>query len=396
MKILQLCNKVPFPPKDGGCIAMNNFTQGHTVKVLAINTPKHLVEMNELPAEYHSKTNIEAVFVDTSVKLAGVFLNLFSSKSYNVSRFYSSAFEKKLIELLTAEKYDVVQLESIYVSIYVDAIRKYSSAKVVLRAHNVENLLWKRTASQISNPLKQAYIRMLANKLEAYEKSVIKKVDAIAAITDADTRWFKSNGCINPVETFPFGIEFKSLGADHKSQKKELSVFNIGAMDWMPNVDGLKWFLKDIWKNIHKQHPQIKLFLAGRNMPAWLSGLNMQNVIVEGEVADAHQFMRLNSIMVVPLLSGGGMRVKIIEGMALGKTIVTTAVGAEGIAYRNNEHLLIADTAAEFAEAVNKCISDTAFAENIGKNASSLVEDHYDNQKICKRLTDFYQTLISK
>ena len=130
-------------------------------------------------------------------------------------------------------------------------------------------------------------------------------------------------------------------------------------------------------------------------MPEWLRSLKMQNVIVEGEVPDSHKFINSKSIMIVPLTSGGGMRVKIIEGMALGKTIIATAVGAEGIEYENGKDILIANSEKEFVNTIDKCLNDLAFSDNIAKNARVLVETKYDNQKICNRLSDFYKTLLN-
>jgi glycosyltransferase involved in cell wall biosynthesis len=99
--------------------------------------------------------------------------------------------------------------------------------------------------------------------------------------------------------------------------------------------------------------------------------------------------------MIVPLTSGGGMRVKIIEGMAFGKTIISTAVGAEGIDYTNGKDLLIANTENEFAEAIEKCLNDIAFSDSVGKNARVLAETKYDNQLICNKLSDFYKSLLN-
>ena len=117
MKILQLCHKVPFPPKDGGCLAMHNLTiglidEGHEVKVLSINTKKHFVDISKLSEKYTQASQIEAVYVDTDVKIVEAFVNLFKDESYNISRFYSLDFEKKLIEVLKQNKFDIVQLES--------------------------------------------------------------------------------------------------------------------------------------------------------------------------------------------------------------------------------------------------------------------------------------------
>lgn len=400
MNILQLCNKVPFPPKDGGCMAMNNLTQGllnegHKVKILAINTKKHFVEIEKLPANYRSSTNIEAVFVDTTVKPAAAFFNLFSSKSYNIIRFYSKTFEKKLIDVLKAESFDIIQLESIYVSMYVDVIRNYSKAKIVLRAHNIEYQLWELAAQQSGNPLKKAYLNLLARRLKKYELNSLNGIDAIAAITANDENCFRKAGFSKAIETFPFGIDIPKNSEAMEQQEDYLSVFHIGAMDWQPNIEGLKWFLSQVWDKVHAKHPELKLYLAGRNMPVieW-EQLNKPNVILIGEVEDAQKFMRSKGIMIAPLLSGGGMRVKIIEGLSLGKTIITTKIGAQGINCENNKHCILAADADEFTEAISKCITDYEFYKNIGENAKILAAEHYNNADICNRLTQFYQRLL--
>jgi polysaccharide biosynthesis protein PslH len=400
MKILQLCNKVPFPPKDGGCIAMNNLTQGLIdqgckLKVLAINTKKHFVDINKLPSDYRSKTNIEAVFVDTEVKVIPAFFNLFSNRSYNIERFYSKAFEDKLIAVLKAEQYDIVQLESLYVSMYVDVIRRYSKAKIVLRAHNVEYQLWEQNAQLESNPLKKIYLNILAKRLKQYELNSFKMVDSIITITKQDECFFKQFGFSNAIKTVPFGIELEKFIHNYSLKESPNSLFHIGAMDWQPNIEGVFWFLNKVWKQVQLKIPSVQLFLAGRNMSAELKQQNIPNVVVVGEVENAADFMRSKGLMIVPLLSGGGMRVKIIEGMALGKTIISTTIGAEGIDYVNNKNIIIADTPDEFVDAIGRCLNDTSFAKSIGNNARLLVESKYDNKMICKELFSFYQRLIA-
>jgi glycosyltransferase involved in cell wall biosynthesis len=400
MNILQICNKVPFPPKDGGCIAMNNLTQGmievgHNVKVLAINTKKHFIDIEKLPRTYRSKTNIEGIFIDTNVKIPRAFLNLFSTKSYNIERFYSKTFEQKLIELLKSETYDIIQLESLYVSIYVDVIRKYSKAKIVLRAHNIEYKLWEHAARSAKNPLKKVYLNLLAKRLKRYELNSLPSFDAIISITKKDEDLFKITGFVNAIGTFSFGIDFKKSSENNSPVVEYPSVFHIGAMDWQPNIEGVDWFLNKVWGILNIKHPHLKLYLAGRNMSDRMKHLNKPNVIIVGEVENAKNFIQSKAVMIVPLLSGEGMRVKIIEGMALSKTIVTTSIGAEGIDCKNNTHCIIADHPNEFAEAISKCISDKIFYDEIGKNAKLLAFQQYNNDDICKRLTQFYQILIN-
>lgn len=399
MKILQICSKIPFPPKDGGSIAMNILTHGlinagNQVHVLAVNTPKHFIDDNDIDEAYRKKTNYHSVFIDTTVKPLDAILNLFSSESYNIIRFKSKAFETVLIEQLQKEKYDLIHLETLWVTPYVDIIRKHSKAKIVLRSQNVEFMIWERLAEDAGSPLKKMYLKLLAKRLKKYELTLLNKYDAIATITELDSVVFKKMGCTIPIYHVPFGIDLEKYKMDTSITEKP-SVFHIGAMDWRPNADGINWFLKSVWPNVVDKHPSVKLYLAGRNMPEWMMQLKMTNVVVEGEVPDSHKFINSKSIMIVPLTSGGGMRVKIIEGMAFGKTIISTAVGAEGIDYENGKNLLIANSEKEFAEAIEKCLNDSNFSDTVGKNARILAETKYDNQLICNKLSDFYKSLLN-
>jgi glycosyltransferase involved in cell wall biosynthesis len=396
MKILQVCSKIPYPSKDGGSIAMNILTEGliacgNQVSVMAMRTPKSDIKDEVIDPSYRKRTNYRAVFVNTSVKPLPAFIHLFSGKSYNITRFYSKRFENTLKNLLTTEHFDIVQLETLWVTPYVETIRKYSRAKVVFRSHNVEHIIWKRLAEVATHPLKKWYLKLLANRLKKYEISMLNKYDGIASITELDALKFKELGCTIPVVHIPFGITLSHYTCTGSPAFP--SLFHIGAMDWMPNEEAIRWFLKKIWPEIHLKYPDLNLYLAGRNMPPWLLELKMKNVQVLGEVQNAVEFINSKSIMIVPLQSGGGMRIKIIEGMALEKTIISTTIGAEGIACQNKVNILIADTEKEFEQAIDLCMANKKLSETIGKNARLLVESTYDNRKICERLFEFYQTL---
>ncbi len=398
MKILQVCSKTPLPPIDGGSIAMNILTTGllkcgHDVHVLAISTPKHLVDEKLIDKQLFEKTNYASVFIDTSVKPLNAFVNLFSNQSYNIIRFYSKEFENVLIKTLSKNRYDIIHMETLWVAPYIDVIRKHSIAKVVLRSQNIEYLIWERLATDCSNPIKKWYLKLLAKRLKKYEYDVLNKFDGIAAITDIDATHYKKMGASIPIIHAPFGIDLEKYALD-QSLTEYPSIFHIGAMDWMPNSDGIKWFLNSVWNKVNERHPSVKLYLAGRHMPEWLMKVNQPNVVIEGEVPDAQKFINSKAIMIVPLASGGGMRVKIIEGMALGKTIITTSVGSEGIAYEDEKNILVANTAEEFVKAIDKCLADKIFYDLMGYNARKLIEQKYDNFVICTKLSDFYKSLI--
>ena len=196
-----------------------------------------------------------------------------------------------------------------------------------------------------------------------------------------------------PVLTAPVGISMEQY-PDQSDASQSLSLFHLGSMDWRPNHEGVKWFLDDIWKNIHDKFPSLKLFLAGKKFPAEITARKEPGVICEGEVNDAHAFMLGKQIMVVPLKSGGGMRVKIIQGMALGKTVISTSIGAEGIDYTNNKNILIANTSAEFLSAVENCIGDKLFCFQIGKEARQLAIEKYSNDMVGKQAVSFLEGVI--
>lgn len=397
MNILQICSKVPFPPKDGGSIAMNILTQGlmecgNKVKVIAMNTPKHFIKDEEIDRDYRMRTSYESVLIDTSVKPLDALINLFSGESYNISRFYSKTFEQKLVEVLSQQEFDIVHLETLWVTPYVETIRKHSKAKIVLRSQNVEYSLWERVAAASTNPLKKAYLNLLSKRLKRYELDMLNRYDAILPITEIDGASFKRSGCKVPMLHVPFGLNASEYKVSEQPEK--ITLFHIGAMDWLPNIQAMEWFLENVWDKLLEKHPDIELYLAGRNMPKNFKGADKRNVVVEGEVPDAKAFMDRHSIMISPLFSGGGMRIKIIEGMAMGKVVISTDIGIEGISAENGKHLLLAAKPEEFVNVISKCINDKAYCKEMGHNARRLVEERYDNRAICEGLSEFYSNII--
>ena len=170
MKILQLCHKPPLPPKDGGCIAMNNITQGllqqnHQVKVVAISTPKHPVNSKDLDADYYKKTKFETVFINTGTNLFKIFKTMLFNRSYYISRFYSKELEKNWLRFFK-ETFDIVQLESIFVTPYIPIIKRHSKAKIILRTHNIEHKIWQRRTAQQSSIFKKLIFTSLTKKLK--------------------------------------------------------------------------------------------------------------------------------------------------------------------------------------------------------------------------------------
>lgn len=398
MKVLQLCNKPPLPPIDGGALAINAVTQGLldagcSVKVLSVTTHKHPFLPDRIPAAWLGQTAFESVEIDTRVKPLAAFLNLFGKSSYNISRFYSKAFEAKLEEILRADTFDIIHLESLFLTPYLPSIRRLSKAPVVLRAHNVEYRIWQRMAENENGLLRGKYLSLLASRLETYERETLQLLDGIAAITETDAAQFKTMGFAKPLLTLPFALTLPDAPAADAAEPG--TVFHLAAMDWQPNIEAVSWLLEKVWPLVLRDYPEAKLHLAGRQMPDRFLQLQRKNIFVTGEVTDAYAYMSRYTVMAVPLLSGAGMRVKVAEGLSLGKAIVTTPVGIEGIPATDGVHALIASTAEAFAAALVRCLRDKDLQRELGRNGRELAQENFERRRATGKLLDFYTRLIS-
>jgi glycosyltransferase involved in cell wall biosynthesis len=398
MRILQLVPKPPLPSVDGGTLAMNSVTEailnsGNEVRVLAIETKKHPFVPEKISGEYKSATKIEAVFVNTDVNIFSAFFNLFSSESYNVNRFYSSAFENKLATILQNEKFDIVQLESLYMSPYIDIIRNYSKAKIVLRAHNVESDLWKRRTALEKSLLKKKWFSHLTKNISRCEIESFEKIDGIIPITGIDGIAISkmSAGKKRSMLVLPFAMRLPEK--KQELREKPGTVFHIGSMDWSENSEGVKWLVKEVWPKIISKTPYAELHLAGRGLKKDDPEFSGKNIFNHGEVENAEEFMNSYSVMTIPLLSGGGMRVKLVEGMALGKAIVSTSIGAEGSETKNEQEIMIENSSDDFAEAVCNLLNNEIFSRELGIRAKDFSKSHFDLNASSEKLIEFYGSL---
>ncbi len=396
MKILQLCKKFPFPLKDGEAIAVTHLSKalhqlGAELTLLAMNTKKHFFDIKKLPEDFNHYRQIHFVPVDNELKFKDAFLNLFSEDSYHISRFVSDKYARFLTRLLQKNEYDIIQLETLYLAPYIPIIRQYSKATISMRAHNVEHEIWERVAQNTSFLPKRWYLNHLVKKLRRFEIEQLKAYDLLVAITERDLKTFQKLGYQGKAVVTPIGIDHRDYQPNMDSYHQELSVSFIGSLDWMPNQEGLQWFLEHVWQGLEKRFPKLTLHIAGRNTPDSIRRLDMPNVKVYGEVPDAGTFINQHSVMIVPLLSGSGMRAKIIEGMALGKVIVTTSLGLEGVDAAHQKEVLVADTVEEFIKCFQFCFESNGQLHKIGRSAQEFVVENYDSLSVARRLMEVYR-----
>jgi glycosyltransferase involved in cell wall biosynthesis len=236
------------------------------------------------------------------------------------------------------------------------------------------------------------YLKYLTKKLKHYELGMLNEVSGIAAISDEDRRRMLALGMKKPMRTVSFGIDLNDYPFDENATS-ELALFHLGAMDWGPNLEGILWFLTAIWPSIHAKHPTLKMYLAGRNMSDEIERMQLPNVVVVGEVEHAIAFMRSKAVMVVPLLSAGGIRVKIIEGLALGRAVISTTLGAEGLDCTDGKNILLADRPEEWVAAVDRLMEQPEEIRQLGLNGRKHAMEHFELNEITSRLVAFYKEL---
>lgn len=401
MRILQLCHKFPWPLKDGAAIASTYLAKafaelGSEVTLLSMNTSKHWFDTGDLPHDFDHYAEIQTVFINNHIRPLPALLNLFSKRSYHVERFDQVDFAKKLQEILQNSRFDIVQLESLYLTPYIPVIKKYTSASVVLRAHNVEHEIWERVAEN-SNPLKKWYLQKITPRLRQYEIEHLNKYDLVAGISARDVEQFRALGLHKPATVTPIGLDCRDYEADFSSFSRPLSLSFIGSLDWMPNQEGLQWFLDEVWTPVlAPAFPELTFHIAGRTAPRWLRKLDMERVVFHGEVTSSPEFLNQHSVMVVPLLSGGGMRAKILEGMAVGKVVLSTRVGMEGVDAQHRKECLLADTPEEYVKAIRWCYKQGEGLAELGRKAQAFCHDNYDNLEVGRRLLVTYSSLMPK
>jgi polysaccharide biosynthesis protein PslH len=401
MRILQLCKKFPFPLKDGESLATTYLAkalheQGCEVTLLSMNTSKHRADLSQLPHDFDHYQAIHAVEVDNHLRPFDALRNLlFSSDSYHVERFVVAEFEQQLIHLLKQQHFDVVQMETIFLSNYVPIVRRYSDALVVMRSHNVEHEIWERVA-QTSSPLKKWYLQTINPRLKQYEQTHLNNYDLVACISKRDLEQYHQLGLKQHAVVTPIGLDSRDYQPDYGAYMRPLSLAFIGSLDWMPNQDGLEWFLETIWRPlIQPRFPQLTFHIAGRNTPERFLRLQMPGVVVHGEVPSAREFLNRHAISVVPLLSGGGMRAKILESMALGRVTISTAVGLEGIDATHEQQVLVADTPEQWLTQIEWCVAahQAQALQQLGERASVFCKENYDNLGVSTRLLQTYRAM---
>jgi polysaccharide biosynthesis protein PslH len=302
--------------------------------------------------------------------LAQAASNLFSSLPLAVSRYSSEGMRQKIDELLSTEKFDRLVCDFLFVAPNIRALDRS-----VLFEHNVETTIWQRHRENATNPLARVFFSIQARRMFGYEASACRQSAHVVAVSDTDADRFRKMFGVTRVSSVPTGVDVDYFKPGDVGDVPAADLSFVGSMDWLPNVDGILYFAREVLPLIRKRKPECTLAVVGRNPPREILALGDQDlrIKVTGTVEDIRPYFWNSSISIVPLRIGGGTRLKIFEAMAAGVPVVSTSIGAEGLPVSSGKDCYIADSPRDFADHCVELLNDSALRSRIASAGRALV-----------------------
>ena len=375
-KVLILANKIPYPSKDGSSIAMARMLEsllkidGINITYGALNTVKHRKDIKDFPKAILDKIIFVSFEVDTSPNIiSGVRNLLFSSRPYNAIRFFVKSMREWLLDF-DDDSFDYVIIEGAFMGDYLP-IAKSKGKQVILRSHNLEHVIWERTADHIGDPLRKLYFNIQANRLKSFENNLTRQSDSIWSISPIDGAWFKALN--KHTHHIPVAVED---GLPVKTISP-MRCFHLGALDWKPNLQGIEWFLNQVWPLVIDMRPEAEFHIAGNNTPKHIKTQPHRKITVHGRVSNAEAFSKSHGISVIPLLSGSGIRIKLLENARIAIPVISTTVGAEGVYNHSFSMIPLADKPLDFAHKLVDLLDHPEKAKKIGLSLQNDIMTTY-------------------
>lgn len=397
-KIVVVCNKSPFPDIDGGTAATRSLIQGllnigYEVHAIIFDTFKHPVKAENIFDEWKIPSfNYKALSVDTKIRPSNAIQNLlFSNESIHITRVQNehiTRFIQSEIDSLNAE---IVVFDGLFALAQIPFLKK-QGRKFIYRAHNVEHAVWERVA-QNSNIPRSYYVELMAKRLKKFELKVLSKIDQVWAISTDTAKFFEERRVRTEV-VYPSFLISEIEALDSKRNLDRLSLFHIGAMDWLPNLEAIDFFYLDILPLYSEAFPNSTFYVGGRNFPKGRYK-ETNNFKVVGEVDSYQDFVADMDILVVPLLSGSGIRMKIGETMAMGVPVIATRAAMEGIPAVPGTHYLAFENAEEFVMALQQISSDPYLFNKLAFAGRDLALNYFSKQRLAFQLNRVLSDLKS-
>jgi polysaccharide biosynthesis protein PslH len=386
MRILWLKSDLLLPLDKGGKLRtwhlMRHLARHHEITYLAFTEPSQAADvegMREVAAQVELVPRVEPA-KGTLRFYADAAMHLLDPLPYAVGKYRSRAFRQRLRTLLARRRFDLVVCDFLFPA--VNLPKRLPCASVIF-THNVESEIWRRHAETKPGAIGRLLYGVQHKRMLRYEKETLARFDGVLAVSDADRDTFASlyPGAIRqPVHVVPTGVDTEYFSPDHQqSAVSNRQLIFTGSMDWLPNEDAMQFFCREILPLVRAEEPAARLSIVGRAPTPAVKRLAAEHdVQITGRVDDVRPYMKEAAVYVVPLRIGGGTRLKIFEAMSMGKAVVSTTIGAEGLPIAGGEHLLLADDPASFARAVVGLLRDSGRRSQLEAAARALVVARYD------------------
>ena len=402
MRVLLLTQVLPYPPDSGPKVKTWNvlkcLARTHQVTLVSFvrgDQSGAVARLRSVCRDVHTVPMRRGWAQDA----AALGRSLLGNGPWVVLRDDRAGMRRQVDRVAGSQSFDLVHADQLNMAQY--ALR-VEGARRLLDAHNALWLLYTRLAATTRNPAIRWLFRRDARLLQRYEGEMCRRFDSVLTVTDIDR-----HALLQAVEALghgqngtdprviPIAVDTEELRYRRRSRSAN-HILHIGTMFWPPNVDGIRWFVDAVLPLVRRERPDVEFDVLGANPPAEMLAWNTngRGVYVAGYVEDPAPYLARAGVFVVPLLAGGGMRVKILTAMAQGLPVVTTTVGCEGIDVVPGQHLLVADTPQEFAAATLRTLAQANLAEDLGLNGRKLVEQHYSLSQLAVQLEAAYQAAL--
>ncbi len=395
MRILQICARIPYPVEDGGSVYVFNTTKylsklGHDVHLASFYSELHSQDPEAIKKYckiYHEKGDFKSYSFFSVIKAT------ITRKPISIQHRMKPKIMKGILATINSE-FDLIIFEGLHTLNFLRLVKeKFPNTPVLLRHVNVEFELLKLNAKNESNILKKLFLNDQSRLMRKFELDMLTKVDALTFISEKDANKLTKLVAFST----PFLINPPGAEADYPIDFEKRGNCNLIAFSnwkWTPNIDGLNWFLKNIWKALKKQHPEVKLTLAGNDLPEYLKNELPADISYLGFVENISELNKKHAIQIVPLISGSGVKLKVIEGLSFGNPIVSTSFGVDGINVENGIHFELADTPNEFLSKISMLLNNKERRKKLSENSTELIANQYSWEKQIKSFEIFIKQLI--
>ncbi|MFC3549813.1 glycosyltransferase family 4 protein [Lysobacter cavernae] len=394
-RVLALTSRLPFPPREGHQLRawhlLKALAQRHEVHLLSfLRSDDDLAAADPLRAVLHGLETFPIPSEHSRVALGSALARGTLTRSpFLAAKYASSTLRDRLTTL--ARNADLAHFDMLPLMAHADCVP--AGVPVVFNAHNVEHQLLDNRAQIEARPLARTFLRGQVPRLRTFERTACHRADAVLACSDSDAAALRELAPGTRVHTVPNGVDLEAHRPSPQPPTGAQLVF-VGQMGWFPNRDGVDWFLREVFPRILAARPDAELVLVGKAEGLEIPQALASRVRLAGFVPDLRPAVHAAAVYVVPLRAGSGTRLKVLEAMALGKAIVTTTVGSEGIALRHDHSALYADDAESFAAAVLALLDSPERAARLGAAARTCAKAHYGWDAIGRDLLGHYDRLL--